>query len=156
MQCRGFRLLQFCVLGLGLFQNGSIGVRIFPEREEILTRGFCLGYFSRESVRSAQLQVRQRANGIANYNAPMVKNFLELGTCFTTSALSQISLPSYIDGIKRPIEAMDGATRRTQFVRSSRLKQFERFRRIPMQGKLSAKYWQLAEPDCGIFRETLL
>ena len=75
--------------------------------------------------------MRQRANGIANYDSPMVKNSLELGSGFGTSAFRQISLPSYIDGIKRPIEAMDGATRRTQFVRSSRLKQFERFRRIP-------------------------
>src|SRR5215472_14871797 len=29
-------LLQSCVLGLGLFQDGNIGVGIFPEGEEIL------------------------------------------------------------------------------------------------------------------------
>ena len=93
--------MQLCVLGLGLFQNGNIWVRIFPQSEEILTRGFCFGHFSRESLRSAQLQVRQRTNWIANDNAEMVKNLLELGNCFTASALRQIGLAPHIDRIKR-------------------------------------------------------
>ena len=32
------RLLQLRVLGLGLLQNGDVGVGIFPESEEILIR----------------------------------------------------------------------------------------------------------------------
>jgi hypothetical protein len=32
-------LLQFRVLGFGLFQDGDVGVGVFPEREEILIGG---------------------------------------------------------------------------------------------------------------------
>ena len=36
------KLLQLRVLGLGLLQNGDVGVSVFPQREEILIG--CLGF----------------------------------------------------------------------------------------------------------------
>ena len=55
------RLLQFRVLGLGLLEDGDIGVGVFPQGEEILVRGACFGRVARQNVRSADLQVCQRA-----------------------------------------------------------------------------------------------
>ena len=37
-----FHLLQLGVLRFGLEENGNVGVGIFPNREEILIRGFGL------------------------------------------------------------------------------------------------------------------
>jgi hypothetical protein len=50
------------VLRLGLLQDGDVGVGIFPERKEILVGGAGLRVVSRQNVRSADLQVRQRAS----------------------------------------------------------------------------------------------
>jgi hypothetical protein len=39
----GASLPQLRVFGLGLLQDGDIGVGVFPQREEVLIRGACLG-----------------------------------------------------------------------------------------------------------------
>ena len=47
-------LLQFRVFGFRLFQDGNIGVGVFPEGEEILVGGLCLGRIPRQNQRSRQ------------------------------------------------------------------------------------------------------
>ena len=46
-------LVQFVVFGFGLFQDGDIGVGIFPEGEEILVGGLGGGGVALQSVGSA-------------------------------------------------------------------------------------------------------
>ena len=36
-----FQLLQLCVLGFGFFQDGKVGIGIFPQGKKILIRGSC-------------------------------------------------------------------------------------------------------------------
>ena len=38
---RWVELLQPCVLGFGLFQDGNVGVGVFPEGEEVFVSGEC-------------------------------------------------------------------------------------------------------------------
>ena len=53
--------LQLRVLCLGFFQDGNIGVGIFPESEEVLVGHARFGGVAFESVGSADLQMRERA-----------------------------------------------------------------------------------------------
>jgi len=70
---------QFRVLGFGGFVDGDVGVGLFPEREEIFVGGFGFGAFACHHVGSAQLQVRQCADGFVLHNPAMVEDFLKLG-----------------------------------------------------------------------------
>src|SRR5579862_1325605 len=54
-------LLEFCVLGFGLFQDGNVSVGVFPQREEILISRAGLGLIARHHISAAQLQMSQRA-----------------------------------------------------------------------------------------------
>ena len=47
------QLLQLRVLRLSLFQNGDVGVGVFPEREEVLIGGLCLGGVTLQVVGTA-------------------------------------------------------------------------------------------------------
>src|SRR5215831_743251 len=44
------RLLQLCVLGLGLLKDGDVGVGVFPEGEEVLVGCAGFGGIALESV----------------------------------------------------------------------------------------------------------
>ena len=69
---RGFpsycRLLQLCVLCFGLFQDGNVGIGVFPERQKILVSGECahtggigiraLRGFRLQSIRTSHAQMR--------------------------------------------------------------------------------------------------
>ena len=51
---------QLLVLSSGLLQNGDVGVRVFPEREEILVSSARAGWVAREHSGAGQPQVRER------------------------------------------------------------------------------------------------
>jgi len=67
---------------LGLPEDRDIRVRILPELEEILVSSPCLGLFSEQRKRSAELQVRERAYGITDDDSAAVDNLLEFRGCF--------------------------------------------------------------------------
>ena len=77
LRARQLPLVEICVFGLGLLQNGNVRVRIFPESKEILIGGFCPGLITRKHVSPAELDVCQSTNGIADNNTSVIENFLE-------------------------------------------------------------------------------
>ena len=50
------QLLPLCILGFRLLENRDVGVRMFPERKEVLIGGSCLGVITRQRVSPAQLR----------------------------------------------------------------------------------------------------
>ena len=70
----GHTLLPLCVLGFGGDQDGDARVGIFPEREEIVIRGAGFGGVALHGMGSADLKVRQGANGFVEHNPRMVEN----------------------------------------------------------------------------------
>jgi hypothetical protein len=50
--------MQLCVFRLGLLQDGDVGVGVFPECEEILIGGLCLGGVALHGVGSTNLKMR--------------------------------------------------------------------------------------------------
>jgi len=72
------QLLQFDVLGLGLLQDGNVGIGVFPEGEKILVRSFRLGGVTGKRVGPAQLQVGQCADELVGDDAGVVENLLKL------------------------------------------------------------------------------
>ena len=58
---RDHRLLQLRVLRLGFFQDGDVGVGIFPEREEIFVGGEGFGTIALQGVGPGEAEMRERA-----------------------------------------------------------------------------------------------
>ena len=54
---RGRELLQLRVLGLGLLQDGDVGVGVFPEGEEILIGGFGFGDVALHGIGATEVKV---------------------------------------------------------------------------------------------------
>ena len=76
------KLLQLCVLRLGLLQDGDVGVGVFPKRQEVLIGGFCLGGVALNSVGTAELEMGECADGRVQHDSAMVEDSLELGSSF--------------------------------------------------------------------------
>ncbi len=99
---RWLGLLQPCVLGLGFFQDGDVGVGVFPEGEEVFVSGestdlggigICtLGRSCLQSIRPRQAQTRQRSCPAVPDDAAVVDDFLELGSGFLTLSCRKICL----------------------------------------------------------------
>ena len=58
-------------------QDRDAGVGILPKRQEILIGRFCLGRLSRQDECTRQLQARESADRIADYDATMIEDPLE-------------------------------------------------------------------------------
>src|SRR6516165_8873409 len=86
------RLFQLRVLGLGLFQNWGVGVCVFPDVEEVLVRRLRLGGITCHRVSTADLKVSQRPCHKVPYDAPVIQEFLEFGSCGPSVVCQQISL----------------------------------------------------------------
>ena len=84
------QLLQLCVLGFGLLGDGDVGVRMFPQHQEILIGGPSFGLVSRQCIGPAQLQVRQCTYGISDHDSAMAENFLELDGSFPALVCGQV------------------------------------------------------------------
>jgi hypothetical protein len=98
------RSLQLRILGFGLRQDRNIAIGVFPEREEILIRNVCLGLISRHRERSAELQVRHRADWVGDNNSRMIENFFKFRCGFSAAVLDEVRLAAHIDRIKRSEE----------------------------------------------------
>src|SRR5271168_146581 len=108
--------MQLRVLRLGFFQDRYIGVVVFPEGEEILIGGLCLCLVTRQSVRSAQLQVRKCANGIGGNEATVIEDLLEFRGGFSPLVYGQISLATHVGGIEVPKKTEKSDGRHAQFM----------------------------------------
>jgi hypothetical protein len=67
-------LLQLRVFCLGFFQDWGLGVRILPEREEVLICSLCLCCVPLQGIGAPKLQKCESAKGFIQY----VENFLEI------------------------------------------------------------------------------
>src|ERR1700677_837966 len=104
------RLLQPRVLRLGFFQDGNVGVGIFPEREEIFVRGdrpgaggigICSLRSSRsQSIGTSHAQMRQRSGPTVPHNAAVVDNLLKLDGGFFALPGCQICLSANVQVIE--------------------------------------------------------
>ena len=72
------RLLHFLLLCLGFFQDGNVGVGIFPEGEEILVGSFRFGGATRYGMRTGNSPMGQCAGSAVPHHAPVIKNFLQV------------------------------------------------------------------------------
>jgi len=89
------KLLQLDVFCLRLPENRNVGVRVVPEREEILVASSCLGGISRQRECSAELQARQRADGIADHNPAVIENLLEFCRRFDSLMCGQMRFATH-------------------------------------------------------------
>lgn len=92
-------LFQLCVLQLSSDENGDVGVSVFPEREEILIGGLGFRHVAFHRVGSADLQMRECADGFVNYDPAMLQDFLEFGGGFAALMRGPICFPAHVDGI---------------------------------------------------------
>ena len=145
--------LQFRVLSLGLLEDWNIRIGMLPEREEILVGRLGLDLISRQSQCSATLQVRQGAYGIADNDPAVIENFLEFRSSFSALMRRQIRFAPNIDWIERPEKSIYAAARRTQFVGSGCLQDFDSPRSVALvsskivQCDQCVKCRQVAESD---------
>ena len=109
--------MELRILRFGLLQHWNVGVGVFPNGEEILIGGFCLGRISRERVSPAQAEMRKSSNGRVYHNPPMVVDFLKLSGCFVSLMRREIGFPADINGIER--------ARSAQLVRHRSLKDLD-------------------------------
>src|SRR5271156_432134 len=99
-------LLQLRVLRLGLLQDGDIGIRVFPEDEEILIRGkrpypgsignCALRSSCLQSIRASHSQMRQRSRPTVPDNSAMIENLLKLGSGSAALSGCQVCLSAYV------------------------------------------------------------
>ena len=99
------QLLQLGILGFGLLQDGDVGVGVFPECQEVFVGIFRSAPVSRQRVRPAQLQVRQRPDRIAKDDPAVIENFLEFGDGIDVAGRGQTGLTVSVYRIEIPEEA---------------------------------------------------
>ena len=92
-------LLQVRALGLGLLQDGDIGIGVFPEREEILICSLGFDGVSGDGICAGELQVGERAEQEVNHDSGMVGELLELGGGSSTIFLREIRQAAKVRGI---------------------------------------------------------
>ena len=73
-----FQLLQLRVVRLGFFQDGDVGVGVFPEGEEILIRGAGFGGVAGHYIRTTELKMGQSAQREVEHDPAVVNDPLEL------------------------------------------------------------------------------
>src|SRR5215472_17027265 len=94
------RLLQSCILGFGLPQNGDVPVGVFPECKEILIGCFRFSLITGQRVCAAELHVCQSTNGIADHAASMIENLLEFRSGLGSMMCGQFSKAANISGVE--------------------------------------------------------
>ncbi len=77
---------------------------MFPQREEILIRCFGLGGVALHGIGSADLEMRESADGLVYHNSKMVEDFLELGCRLAALKPGQVRFPAHIRTGPQPEE----------------------------------------------------
>jgi hypothetical protein len=80
-----------------LFQDGDVGVGVFPKREEILIGRFCLGGVALQGVGVGKSTVSQSSDRFVAHNAAMVEDFLELGGGFAALMSGQVGVSADVE-----------------------------------------------------------
>src|SRR4029077_7115607 len=86
------------VLGLGLFQNGNVGIRVFPQGEKVLVGGAGFRLVARERVGTSDGEVGKRANDFVGDHAGPVENFPKFNSRGGTLPSGQAGSASQISG----------------------------------------------------------
>src|ERR1039458_2762709 len=94
-------LLQLRILQLGLFKDGDVRVRVFPELKKLQVGVACLGLVSSQHVGAAKLEPCQSTQRGIHCDATVVQEFLELRSRFRALMQRQIRLAANICRIKR-------------------------------------------------------
>src|SRR5262249_11554221 len=94
----------FC---LGLLEDWSVGIGIFPEDKELLICGPCFGVISGQGERPAKFQACQGADGLSADDAGVIKNFLKFSGSRSALAGCQIRLAPEVNRIKNEIQALN-------------------------------------------------
>src|SRR5579864_973074 len=99
-------LLQLRVLRFGFFQDGNVGVGVFPQRKKIFVGGErpdaggirirSLRGFRLQSVRTSYSEMRQRSRPAVPHDAAVVEDFLKLGGGSTALSRCQVRLSAYV------------------------------------------------------------
>ena len=88
-------LLQLRVLRLSLFQDGDVGVGVFPQREEILIRGVGLRRIALQGIGAGAAEMRERTDGFHDHKAAMVEELLELSSGLSRVMRPKIRFPTH-------------------------------------------------------------
>ena len=104
------------VFRISSFENGRIGVGVLLECVELLVLGSSLRGISRVGVGAGQADVSQNQNRIADRDAAMAEDHLELVRRLRTFVRRQESLAAEERGIERAEECGLAAAGRTHFV----------------------------------------
>ena len=156
------QLLQLRVLRFGFFEDGNVGVGVFPEGEEVLVAGARFRGVAQQGIGSSQLEMGQRAQGKINRHAPVVDHFLELDSSLLPLPSPQVRPSPDIDRVKSA--ELEG-TRSPMFIHRGGLQQFNcpvrvaavqlhlrSNRRQPVCLDQRIQWRLLADPGCQLLR----
>src|SRR5437588_12145817 len=95
-------LLQLRVLRLGFFQDGDVGVGVFPKGEEVLVGRFCLRSVASHGVCTSKTEMGECSQREVDNDASVIEKLLELGGCGSTVMGCQICLAANVSRIQSP------------------------------------------------------
>src|SRR5215472_10217577 len=150
------KLWQPGVLGFRLFEDRNVRIGILPKNEEILIGRFRSRVISCENVSPAELQVRQRADGITCKKSFVVENFLELDRGFSALVLREIRLTAHPDRVHSSKEGVEINGRHGELIGCCGLQQLNcMLWGVMVQRKHSAKRGKVIEFDGSVLGEAL-
>jgi hypothetical protein len=94
-------LLQLRVFRLGFFQDGDVGVGVFPKREKVLIPGARFGGISLKGVSASEAKARQRSEYVVHYDPWVIKYLPEFNLRFVTLVCSDVGFAPQIDRLQR-------------------------------------------------------
>src|ERR1700722_6334578 len=94
------QLLQLCVFGFGLLQDGDVGIGVFPKGEEVLVSSFGFCGVARHSVGTAELQVGECPQNVVRYDGAVIDDLLEFGRRLLLIPYLQICFTSHVYRVK--------------------------------------------------------
>src|ERR1700752_3750589 len=93
-------LLQPRVLGLGLLQDGDVGVGVFPEGEEVLVGGAGFGSVVLQDVGAGNTEMSERSPWGVEDNVAVVEDFLKLRGCLFALMRGEVGLAADVGWIQ--------------------------------------------------------
>src|SRR5260370_12982771 len=110
-------LVECGVFGVGLFQNGNVGIRVFPQGEKVLVGGAGFGLIAGESVSAGDAQVGKNADDFVGDDTGPIENFLKFRGSSKTLARCEAGGAAQVGGIKEEIDGA-GGVRVADFVKT--------------------------------------
>jgi len=91
--------LQLGVLRLGFFQDGDVGVGVFPEREEVLVGALCLRSVASHGVSTSKTEMGECSQWGVDNDFSVIEKLLEFGGGGGAVLLGEISQAANVCGI---------------------------------------------------------